>query len=213
MKRMTYFLGLGIALAVAAYSASTEFVPQRRNPRPPNLAAVHVNFEFQVVESVKVRQRHLPQKFDDKGKPTKYTAQELKELKGPNSKLPGYTAELGDLKPGQLLTIELHQKKLPKSAPKVSDSLSDIEKKLKPKWTFVERITGKLNKVSEPGKDGKKAVAKKGTDKKAEEEPLKITVQIDTVGISGKGIPKKGEVSKDIYATTIIIEDEAKASK
>ncbi len=67
--------------------------------------------ELQAAEEVKVRQAHPPESFDDKGKLKKYTAKELKELKGPDPKLPGYNAEFSDLREGQYVTVSLVKKK------------------------------------------------------------------------------------------------------
>ena len=67
--------------------------------------------ELQTTEDVKVRLAHPPEAFDDKGKVKKYTAKELKELKGPDPKLPGYTAEFSDLREGQIVTVHLVKKK------------------------------------------------------------------------------------------------------
>jgi hypothetical protein len=67
--------------------------------------------ELQTTDEVKVRQAQPPEAFDDKGKPKKYTAKELKELKGPDPKLPGYNAEFSDLREGQIVTVTLVKKK------------------------------------------------------------------------------------------------------
>ncbi len=47
----------------------------------------------------------LPNAFDDKGQLRKYTTEELKALKGKNTKLPGYEAKLEDLKAGMLVKL------------------------------------------------------------------------------------------------------------
>jgi hypothetical protein len=49
----------------------------------------------------------LPVEFDDKGKPKKYTADEIKALKGDNPKLPGYEGKLENLKVGMLVKVAL----------------------------------------------------------------------------------------------------------
>ncbi len=67
--------------------------------------------ELQTTDEVKVRQAHPPEAFDDKGKPKKYTPKELKELRGPDPKLPGYNAEFSDLREGQYVTVTLVKKK------------------------------------------------------------------------------------------------------
>ncbi len=67
--------------------------------------------ELQTTDEVKVRQAHPPEQFDDKGKPKRYTAKELKELRGPDPKLPGYNAEFTDVHEGQYVTVSLVKKK------------------------------------------------------------------------------------------------------
>ena len=55
---------------------------------------------------MKVRLAQPPEAFDDKGNIKKYTAKELKELKGPDN-LPGYTGTLDDVKTNQLVLVSL----------------------------------------------------------------------------------------------------------
>jgi hypothetical protein len=74
--------------------------------------------ELQTIEDVKVRMLTPPPQFDDKGHVKKYTAKELKELRGPDPKLPGYQAEFGDLHEGQIVQVHLVKKKgVPTAAP------------------------------------------------------------------------------------------------
>ncbi len=68
------------------------------------------NFVLEVVAETRVRTMLLPPVFDEKGNPRKYTAQELKKLKGPGN-LPGYPAALKDLKVGQSLRFDFSRKK------------------------------------------------------------------------------------------------------
>jgi hypothetical protein len=73
--------------------------------------------ELETTEDVKVRMAKPPDQFDDKGKPKKYTAKELKALKGPDPKLPGYQGEFSDLRKGQDVTVNLVKKKDAPKAP------------------------------------------------------------------------------------------------
>ena len=52
-----------------------------------------------------------PPKSDDKGNPARYTQEELKELKGPDSKVPGYTANFSDLRKNQMVQVYFVRKK------------------------------------------------------------------------------------------------------
>lgn len=73
--------------------------------------------DFTVGDDLVVRKAELPAKTED-GKVKKYTEKEKKELKGPNSKLPGYTANEDELKNDLLVTVYLSKKKEPKSSSK-----------------------------------------------------------------------------------------------
>jgi len=61
-------------------------------------------------DDVKVRTQNPPIEYDDKGKKKRYSAKELKELKGKGN-LPGYTASFGDLKANQIVQVTLHKRK------------------------------------------------------------------------------------------------------
>jgi hypothetical protein len=62
--------------------------------------------ELVLAEEVKVRLARLPQAFDDKGNPKRYTPKEMKDLRGPE-KLPGFAAERGDLQVGQTVLVQV----------------------------------------------------------------------------------------------------------
>jgi len=94
------------------------------------------DMELHAVDDLKVRSSNPPLEFDEKGRPRRYTYRELKELKGPDTKLPGYQADFESLKPGQDVRITLAKRKpvakvqrpkaaddadLDKTAPKPSD--------------------------------------------------------------------------------------------
>jgi len=81
-------------------------------------------------DDMKVRLSQPPAAFDDKGNLKKYTAKELKELKGPDN-LPGYTGTLEDVKTNQLVLVSLARK--PTKAgdkPKDGDKLWDKDNPL-----------------------------------------------------------------------------------
>ena len=67
------------------------------------------NVEYTTVDDVKVRLEEPPTAFDDKGKVKKWTAKELRELKGnpkdPDYKLPGYPGAFSDIHQGSMVTI------------------------------------------------------------------------------------------------------------
>src|SRR5258707_1201113 len=82
------------------------------------------DFDLQAADDVKVRMLNLPDLFDEKGNPKKYTADELKDLKGSDTKLPGYTSDFSSLKNGQQVTVYLSK---PKSDAK--DNKDDADNK------------------------------------------------------------------------------------
>jgi hypothetical protein len=66
--------------------------------------------KLEATDAMKVRRKKLPIDYDDKGKIKKYTAKEKRALKGPNKRLPGYTAEPNDLSKGQTVVVYLAKK-------------------------------------------------------------------------------------------------------
>jgi hypothetical protein len=90
--------------------------------------------ELQASDDLIVRVANPPTDFDDKGRPKRRTAQELKELKGPNPKLPGYNAEFESLKPDQIVQVTVAKKKDPpgvKGAPRTAPKVVAKTKKAK----------------------------------------------------------------------------------
>ena len=77
------------------------------------------DIEFQAEENVKVRTMELPEQFDEKGNIKKYTREELKQLKGKDTHLPGYESAFEGLRAGQLVQVTLaaHKTKKPTTSP------------------------------------------------------------------------------------------------
>jgi hypothetical protein len=88
--------------------------------------------DFQVEENVKVRIKHLPEQFDERGILKKYSGAELVALKGKDKNLPGYESALESLAPGQIVQVRLrtHKKVRPDSASSSSakDNAKEAEK-------------------------------------------------------------------------------------
>jgi hypothetical protein len=68
-------------------------------------------FDLEAVDDVRVRIAKLAVEVDDKGKPKRYSDQELRERKGPDPSLPGYTSNFEQLKAGQVVKIKLGRSK------------------------------------------------------------------------------------------------------
>jgi hypothetical protein len=62
-----------------------------------------------MANELQVRVQDPPQEFDEKGKAKKFTAEELKKLKGPGN-LWGYPGEIDKIKPGAILQVFLYKK-------------------------------------------------------------------------------------------------------
>jgi hypothetical protein len=95
--------------AQAIYNAQMQMVRAQANLY--SVQTMTKDVELQTTDEVKVRRASPPEDFDDKGKPRRRTAKELKELRGPDPKLPGYNAEFSDLHEGQYVTVSLMKKK------------------------------------------------------------------------------------------------------
>jgi len=65
------------------------------------------SIEFQASEKVKVRTMVLPSDFDEKGEIKKYTADELKKLKGDHPNLAGYDVTPDQITPGSTVEVTL----------------------------------------------------------------------------------------------------------
>lgn len=73
--------------------------------------------ELQASDDVMVRQAVPPIDYDDKGNIKRYSAKELKDLKGPGNNW-GYTADFDALKQGQIVEVFLFRKVPPPGTPK-----------------------------------------------------------------------------------------------
>jgi hypothetical protein len=87
----------------------------------------HKDFDLQSTADVTVRYQDPPAQYDDKGYLKKYTAAELKEMKGKDSNLPGYAADFDKLAPGQTVRVTLAKPKADKDKPKDKDAPDDVK--------------------------------------------------------------------------------------
>ena len=84
--------------------------------------------ELAAADDLKVRVLYPPPTTDERGNPKKYTAKELKALKGPGNEW-GYTADFDSLKPGQTVRFYL---KWPKPAAKQPPRKPNTTKETEP---------------------------------------------------------------------------------
>jgi hypothetical protein len=91
------------------------------------------NVDFHATDDVKVRYMQLPPLYDDKGNIRRYTRQELKDLKGKDTSLPGYEGSLSNLQVNQVVQVTLAPKKAPpknSSSSTLSSKNPDLDKDL-----------------------------------------------------------------------------------
>ncbi len=87
---------------------------------------VQKDVELPLAEQVKVRSAVPVQAFDDKGNIKRYTAKELKEMRG-TERLPGFAADLSDVQPGQTVLVKVAVRKkatVRKTSPKEASAES-----------------------------------------------------------------------------------------
>jgi hypothetical protein len=122
-----------------------------RGVRNPNarVMTTHVDLELEADDATKVRTGFLPEIFDEKGKPKRYTKDEVAALKG-DSNLPGFNATYDDLKPGQVVRVSLGPKDSEKKDTKDDVKKDDKDKKSetpKPVTLPVNELAGKVTSV------------------------------------------------------------------
>jgi hypothetical protein len=103
--------------------------------QPFKIKSSRKDFDLRAIEEVKVRVLKPPVEYDDKGNIKKHTAKELKELKGKDPKLPGYTADWDQLVDGQTVKVYLKPRKKKPATEKDKGAArdKDTEKKDKDK--------------------------------------------------------------------------------
>jgi hypothetical protein len=140
---------------LAAGKAAAAKPPQVKTPavHNPKVTAVSKDLEIQTIDDLIVRRMQPPDQYDEKGTVRKPTQAELKELKGPDPKLPGYKADVNDLKNGQIVTVSLQKRKDTdkKDADKKDDDKKDAGKKTSDKdgWVNAGTLSGTLTKYQD----------------------------------------------------------------
>jgi hypothetical protein len=131
-----------------------------------------------VFDDVQVRTRLLPQSFDEKGNPRKLTKEEVKELRGNDSKLPGYAADYSDLKAGQAVLIYLGRVKT--TTPK-ERSKGDEPAKSTQSWEPAGQLAARLVKIEGPEFSKSKPAPKgKASDKTI---PRQISFTVSAIAV------------------------------
>lgn len=110
---------LAEALGIADAAERLDRVREVRNDMIANQAELlsveeqEVTLTLPTAEDLTTRVLEPPPAFDDKGKYRRYTAKELKELKGPGN-LPGYHADPADIQNDQTVRVYLARRAPPK---------------------------------------------------------------------------------------------------
>lgn len=89
-----------------------------KEQRVLHVEAGKTNFDVVASDTVKVQANDPPPAFDEKGNFKKYTTKELADLKGAG---PGYPSEFENLRPGQIVKLNLAKKAAPAAKPKGKD--------------------------------------------------------------------------------------------
>ena len=160
-------LGLGLIVLL-----SSEAHSQTRSKRPPAPKQI----KLAVADAVQVRARLLPLAFDDKGNARKLTKDEVKELRGTDSKVPGYSADYSDLKTGQAVTIYLGRMKPIK--PKDGSQADEQSAKNDPQsWEPAGQISARVAMVEGP--EFAKGKTTPNGKAPAKSIPRQITILVD----------------------------------
>jgi hypothetical protein len=189
---LTAFVSVGLVL-------NTGTGPEANAGQRIRAAVTHPELEVRVADDLVVRFKKAPRQFDGKGKPITPTHEQLQALKG-DLKLPGYAADYGDLKAGQIVQIRLGKRKLPKA--------TEADAAKKPTWTSLGEITSRVVKVEGLNDPAAKGKGKKA--KQAREVEQKVIIEVDTVALVRAGHKLSGgqgrqSLGEDVYATRIMI--------
>lgn len=108
-----------------------------QRPRQPAVRITNQKTDYQITmaEDAKVRIANPPAKFDDKGNPMRYSADELKKLKGETpeeQKLAGFKSDLDNLHNGDLVSVT------------ISASQPDPKDDKKTTWVPVGQLNGAI---------------------------------------------------------------------
>ncbi len=144
MNRAGFVVTLALAwqLAVGGTHSTLEAAP-----RPPavhlphtqgHLTATQKNVDIQTIDEVVVRRSRMKELYDENGKVRQPTPEERAAAKG-NSNLPGYEADVNELKAGQTLKLTLLKKKETKTSSGTGQN--DSGKETKTGWVPAGTIT------------------------------------------------------------------------
>jgi hypothetical protein len=200
MFRTTLFGTFAMAVLVAPTMPPTATAQRLR--------VVTTRVEIRLADDAIVRWQQAPMQFDSKGKPVKPTAEELKALKG-DSNLPGYAAEVSNLKQGQVVKVILGKRRLSKGE---STGQAGAEKKVH--WTAAGDITGRV--VGLPSdRPASKGNGKANRERARDAEP-NLSIAVDDVLLTRFKVARnqgKIEMGPGVFARRVIILQDAAGEK
>lgn len=116
------------------------------------------DFDLDFADKIAVRKIFLETGYDDKGNLIEYTKAKLAELRGPDSKLPGFTAKFDEVQTGMLAKLSLNPVKTPSKSSSQPSSAAKAKDE-DPGIGNVERPTIRLILLLQEAKDNKSAGA------------------------------------------------------
>jgi hypothetical protein len=130
-----------------------DMAQQQQNPQPVEYVTLteRKDAKLTAVGDVKIRLREPPS-FDDEGNVKKYSAEELRKLKGKEPFEPGYDGKLGNLRPGDYLRITLAAKAPPKGPDKKADQANGATVPPATEVTAITIITKEQAEKQEPAR-------------------------------------------------------------
>jgi hypothetical protein len=211
-------LGAGLVLLATPVAAHAQY---RAKPR---LTLTQREVELQVADEAVVRQIKAPVEYDEKGRPRKLKAEELKKLKGDDPKVPGYKAEWADLKAGQVVKVYLARRKTDKTdskddrpdaeakgAPKRNEPTTETEKT---RWTSAGQVTASLARVGGQNRDKQR---RGKNEEGANDVPKSITLRVEAAQLRG-GLAQaqagsgSSKTNRQVYVTMVVIMSDRSAS-
>ena len=146
-------LALAWQLAVGGMNGTLEAAPKPPAVHLPHnqgqLTATQKNVDIQAIDDVVVRRSRMKELYDQNGKVRQPTPEERAAAKG-NSNLPGYEADVNELKAGQVLKLTLLKKKETKTSSGTGQN--DSEKETKTEWVAAGTITVVLKNYQDSAK-------------------------------------------------------------
>jgi len=136
---MPNYLGTPTMPYAGTGSPGTTGSPGMTSATPGAAATVAMDHLLQAGDNTVVRLFKLPP-VDEAGNPKKYSAEEIKELKGPDATVIGYKAMFEDLKVGTNCRISVARKR------------TDANDPNKVTWIATGQLTGKITKIDDADK-------------------------------------------------------------